>query len=630
MDPKKQLQSLIDQIKTKQFREGEAKGLTETIGGEITKQLTPAFKELAKELKGDMASAFKDAVNSIKVDMPEQQAPTVHVNVPDVVVPDINVPEPKVTVNVPAPIVNVPKADAPVVNFPSEMAIKREAKPFPVMMVDQVGKPFNFPVSTGGGKADFFTIKGFEQSAYADLQNADGRIKVSVETGGSGLTDTELRATAVPVSQLSGARWSTEATQSGTWNIGTVTTVTGVTNSLQATLIDSSGIGYSGSNPVPVVFSATSSTASSIIDSSGVQYSGSNPVPVALISGSLTSTGSYLLNGDGTYRDSMPVTGTVTVGSVTATVGATILNGEGVARDTWGSSQVGTWNIGTVTTVTGLTNSIQASLIDSGGVQYSGSNPLTTLLASNSNLSTITASESYAIQDLPAVFAQLYAHNVTDVSRLHTGGFDSAGALRTSQATDSVSSVVINSGTITTVTSVTNTIAALNVDSSGVGYSGSNPLPITIVGGASSTMNAVYTRQTNPTAVASDYVPLSADDLGRQLMRPIQVRDLIKTAYVSLTTGTETTLLTSTAGTFSDLIMITATNNSTAATQLDIRATTAGNIIHTMYLPATTGPVGFSPSIPWPQDSTGNSWTIDMPDQTGTTVYVSALFSQEI
>lgn len=179
-----------------------------------------------------------------------------------------------------------------------------------------------------------------------------------------------------------------------------------------------------------------------------------------------------------------------------------------------------------------------------------------------------------------------------------------SGVLRVVQMTDATSSVNI----VSSITQNTN-----------------------MVGGGNDSIFTFMARTTNPTAVADGAdVRGITDKLGRQLSRPIQVRDLIKTAYVALSTGTETTLLTATAATFADLIMITATNNSTAATQLDIRATSAGNIIHTMYLPAATGPVGFSPSIPWPQDSTGNSWTIDMPDQTGTTVYVSALFSQEI
>ena len=145
----------------------------------------------------------------------------------------------------------------------------------------------------------------------------------------------------------------------------------------------------------------------------------------------------------------------------------------------------------------------------------------------------------------------------------------------------------------------------------------------------SATVHEVMTTNKTAKADGADIRP-KADDLGRQLTRPIQVRDLIATAYVSIANGTETTLLAAAAGVYHDCIMITATNNSSVATQLDIRAVTAGNIVHTMYLPATTGPVGWAPAVPWPQDATGNNWTIDMPDQTGTTVYVSALFSKEV
>lgn len=147
-----------------------------------------------------------------------------------------------------------------------------------------------------------------------------------------------------------------------------------------------------------------------------------------------------------------------------------------------------------------------------------------------------------------------------------------------------------------------------------------------------SVQGKLIARTTNPTAAADGATNFqTSDKLGRALNRPVQVRDLIATAYVSITGGTETTLLAAGgAGVYLDLIMITATNNSTAAVQLDIRATTAGNIIHTMYLPASTGPVGFTPAVPWPQDNVNNNWTIDMPDISGTTVYVSALFSKEI
>lgn len=200
-------------------------------------------------------------------------------------------------------------------------------------------------------------------------------------------------------------------------------------------------------------------------------------------------------------------------------------------------------------------------------------------------------------------------------------------------------------------TSTTGSTAAALVDSSGVQYSGSNPFPVTLVTDQTATTAVVgdvpagtadtgsapiktggIARTTNPTAETDgDRVSASFDDVGRQVIRQHQVRDLIATAYVALSTGTETTLLAAGgAGVFLDCIMITATNNSTAAVQLDIRSSTAGSIVHTMYLPASSGPIGWAPSTPWPQDNVNNNWTIDIPDITGTTIYVSALFSKEV
>lgn len=137
-------------------------------------------------------------------------------------------------------------------------------------------------------------------------------------------------------------------------------------------------------------------------------------------------------------------------------------------------------------------------------------------------------------------------------------------------------------------------------------------------------------RTANPTAVAAgDRVSASFDDVGRQTMRPIQVRDLIQTALASLTNGTETTLLAGASGVFHDLIYIMGANNSDAAVSVDIRAATAANKVMTIQIPAS-GTAGVSLPIPIPQDVAADTWTADMPDITGTTVTLSALFSKEV
>ena len=487
--------------------------ISKSVENKIVNSLAPTIQKLI-ERDNLSAETIQNAISQIKI-------PDVYIDTQDInnaireAFSSVSIPQPKVHVTIPP--INIPE-----VKMPDEMNVKGWVSlmgvsldhPLPVQLRDARGNPINLfenlttlvSGGSGGGKHDHFTIKGFGQSAYADylnpdnrlrvsvetggsgltdaelratavpvsqvsgsiwstavidifgstaasgVFNADNRIKVSVETGGSGLTDSELRASAVPVSQVSGASWSTEATQSGTWNIGTVTTVTGITNSV----------------------------AASIVDSSGVQYSGSNPFIVS-VSGNVTSTGAYLLNADGTYRDTVPISGSVSVsGSITSTV------------------------------VTGPT--------------------------------------------------------VADVAD-----------------------------------------------------DGSAPVQ---VGGVA--------RTANPTAVANgDVVKSTHDDLGRQVTRPVQVRDLVQTAYVSLTTGTETTLLAGASGVFHDLIHAIGTNNSDAAVTVDIRSATGGGIVTSIRIPAN-GTAGASLTVPIPQDVSADTWTADLPDITGTTVTLSGLFSKEV
>lgn len=404
------------------------------ISQELLKNLGPAVIDVLKPILEEIAQNSKlskeeliDALSQIKINIPKIEVPKAQI---DVNIPEIKVPEPKVIVNVPKieipkipeikiPVIKVPKPEVnisplfkiPEIKMPEEMNIKGWinlmgydkgflSNPFPVQIRDKDGKPVDFGGSItqilgGGGKHDYFTIRGFTQSAYSELTNADGRLRVSVETGGSGLTDNELRATAVPVSQVSGANWSVYATGFG------------------------------------------------------------------------------------------------------ASVGATILNGEGASLDPRDRN----WTITETVAVSGALDTVKASGI---------------------------------------------------------------------------------------------------------------------------------ARTTNPTAVSDgDNQRFSVDDLGRQLVRPVQVRDLTLTAYATLTTGTETTLKAAVAGSYLDLIYVMGANNSDAAVTVDIRAVTAGNVMMTLQIPAN-GTAGIACPVPLPQDETGNNWTADMADITGTSVYLTALFSREI
>jgi hypothetical protein len=320
--------------------------------------------------------------------------------------------------------------------------------------------------------------------------------------------------------------------------------------------IDSSGDPYSQANPFPVVVvgGGSATTGSAIIDSSGVQYSGSNPLPVVVTSGGTATSASNIVDSSGVaYSGSnpVPVTGTVAVSGVTGSIGATILNGEGVARDTWGSAQVGTWNIATLTgitntvgvsmlngdgitldprnrnwtitetvpvsagntldvkqvsgaswsvdvltlpsvTVTSITNTVASSLVDSTGIQYSGSNPLPIT-------GTVTATPT-GTQAVSGTVAVSGITNSIGATILNGEGI----------ARDSWGASQVGTWNITTLTGITNSLAASIVDSTGVQYSGSNPVPTKEIRSATGTNTSVADNAASVTILASNTARLGA------------------------------------------------------------------------------------------------------------------------
>ena len=582
MDYNKIKKQLSDAVKIKSDKEDARarEKMMEIVGADLAATLAPLLAEMAGQSAGNsevLVDKLVNALKSVKIQVPDIN-PKIEVNVPDVYVPQIelpiiNVPQPRVNVNVPNVIV-------PELKMPTEMNVRGMVSleginlqnPLPVQLRDKDGKPVNLLENlttiigggSGGGKNDYFTIKGFNQSAFAEFMNPDGRIKVEMPAGASGLTDLELRASSVPVEQVSGSMWSVY--------------VSGSTGTIGAT----------------------------ILDSSGVQYSGSNPLPVVITSGAAATTAVQNLDGDGNYRGTFPVEGTVAVSGVTGSIGATILDAEGNYRESFPIQ-------GTVD-VSGITASISASIIGSDGLAFGTSKPIPVTMVTG-----VSASVNAAIINSDGTYRDTFP----------------------------ISGTVIAS-------SVTASVQATIIDSSGIGYSGSNPLPTTIVSGyltscvavgatlhdaadvgaAPQKVGGVAVTTANPTAVAGgDIVNFRGDDLGRQLIRPVQVRDLIATAYVNKVTGstfgTETTLFTGAANTYHDLIYVLGSNDSTVAIGVDIRGTLAGNVLMHLEIPAN-GTVGIATPVPLPAGDVGASWTIDLPDVTGTNVYMSALFSKEI
>lgn len=143
-------------------------------------------------------------------------------------------------------------------------------------------------------------------------------------------------------------------------------------------------------------------------------------------------------------------------------------------------------------------------------------------------------------------------------------------------------------------------------------------------------------RTTNPTPVSDgSAVSASYDSLGRQIVTPYQVRDLVRTAYVQLTNGTETTLLAGVAGAFFDLVSVTCANASSAAlgaltdVNIDFRDATGGGVVASIVVQdQDTKAISFP--VPIPQNTAAATWTAKMDDVTGTTVNVTALFIRNV
>src|SRR3990167_11537127 len=123
-------------------------------------------------------------------------------------------------------------------------------------------------------------------------------------------------------------------------------------------------------------------------------------------------------------------------------------------------------------------------------------------------------------------------------------GQDPGGTLKPIQVDDNGNlSVDIVSGvsvsvTVGTVTSITDTITAQQLSGSSwstvVNSFGASIEAKQVSGSADSVAAQGIARQTNPTAVAdAAVVNLSADDLGRMVITPYQVKAFITTAYLA-------------------------------------------------------------------------------------------------
>lgn len=214
---------------------------------------------------------------------------------------------------------------------------------------------------------------------------------------------------------------------------------------------------------------------------------------------------------------------------------------------------------------------------------------------------------------------------------LQVGSGVSDRALRVVHATDVAMSIV--AGATLGVQQVSGSAWSVSITGSTVSQIvvGDDVADAADAGGAPIKVGGIA-RTANPSAVgAGDRVAATFDDVGRQVVYPYQVRDLISTAYATLSTNTETNLLAGVSGVFLDLVYVAFANTSAGAVDIDIRDSLAAGILATITVPADAT-AGWAPVVPIPQNEAANSWTVDFntADVSGTTVFVNALFIRNV
>lgn len=190
------------------------------------------------------------------------------------------------------------------------------------------------------------------------------------------------------------------------------------------------------------------------------------------------------------------------------------------------------------------------------------------------------------------------------------------GDLFVRQATGSNLHTVLDSGTLTTLTGITNTVVTDDLAAAPTG----SAVPA----------NAQYQgniAKTSLPSAASDgnLTGNMSDKYGRSVMLNNAIRDIMGTQTTTITASTsETTIITAIASTFNDLVSVFISNTSATAARVDIRDTTAGSVIFQLYIPA--GDMrGLSLTTPWPQTSVNTNWTAQS-SASVTDLRVSALY----
>lgn len=395
--------------------------------------------------------------------------------------------------------------------------------------------------------------------------------------------------------------FSVNAIQSGTWNIGTVTTVSAVTAITNALPVGANVIGkVSIDQTTPGTTNLVSLTAETTkvigvvrnADGSGnLLTSTANALDINIKSGSIANTSFAATQ------------------ATAANLNATVVQGTAAAL----SSPWPTYNgeisdfTGTFTNAT-QTTSVTATGLDGYGnilISIQGTYGTATAVFEGSDDSGTTWFAVDAAQTSGSTIEGGYTSltNITRSWQINVPGFDSVR----------VRSTAVASGTVNVRMSAS---AALGADAAAVSIAGTVIVDDLAAAPTGSTVpaNAQYegalAQNALPTAgTPGNLVGELADKFGRPVVLPNAFRDIMGTQTTTITSSTaETTIITSIASTFLDLVSIFISNTSVTAARVDIRDATAGTVIFQLYIPA--GDMrGISLTTPWPQTTVANNWT---------------------
>jgi hypothetical protein len=309
----------------------------------------------------------------------------------------------------------------------------------------------------------------------------------------------------------------------------------------------------------------------------------------------VNSTGTLLVDGSSVTQ---PVSGTVTAnaGTGTFTVGGTVTANQG--SPPW-SQRIQDGTSSTLATVT-ASNALK---VDGSAVTQ----PVSGTVTANAGTGTFTVGGTVTANQGSPPWSQRIQDGTS--STLATVTASNALKVDGSAVTQPVSgTVTANAGTGTFTVGGTVNIPSTNsaVTSWGQGATAAAvPSGAQQIGGRASS--------TIPTAVTDgQLVGLMADILGKLVVRVGASRQLIVQNTITLTTTTETTLLTAgSAGVFLDLTMLIISNTSATAVRVDIRDATAGTVRMSLYAPAGQT-IGFTHPVTFTQTTAANNWTAQL------------------